>query len=415
METSPTTTLRGQHVRPDPAGGSPSAPSARSAWSLSGSAIGSVPQPAGDKWWFTVPVGTGLGAHLGLLRLGRRPPGRLGRESASTPTGAACRSAPSWLILGLWGLPFFLGAPLFSRDLYSYVAQGHLADHGLNPYVVAPAALGPRQPPLLDRLGVAAHGLPVRPTLRGRQPRRSIRIRIIAGARRSWCSGPSSWSVSVLLMVSLPVLARRLGNDPGLALWLAVLSPLALFSFVSSGHNDALMLGLMLAGITIGIGGRLRWGIALCAPGRHHQTSGRGRHRVPGGRRVHPCRPVGPVADHRRGDGHPGAGGGRGDRGRRPRVDVARADGAPRPDRAAGADHPARLLGTFIYGILHAIGLPVTQSATGVGGPGRRRRRRGQRHPVDALPHPQRRCGPTVRPGPDPVRGAAARRCGPGT
>ena len=49
----------------------------------------------------------------------------------------------AWVILVLWGLPFFLGAPLFSRDLYSYVAQGQLARHGLNPYVVAPSALGP--------------------------------------------------------------------------------------------------------------------------------------------------------------------------------------------------------------------------------------------------------------------------------
>jgi hypothetical protein len=68
-----------------------------------------------------------------------------------------------------------------------------------------------------------------------------------------------------LMMVSLPVLARRRGLDPGLALWLGVLSPLALVSFVSSGHNDALMVGLMLAGLALGTGGRLRWGIAVCA------------------------------------------------------------------------------------------------------------------------------------------------------
>ncbi len=31
---------------------------------LSGSGIGSIPQPVADHWWFTVPVGTGLGAHV---------------------------------------------------------------------------------------------------------------------------------------------------------------------------------------------------------------------------------------------------------------------------------------------------------------------------------------------------------------
>ena len=44
-----------------------------------------------------------------------------------------------------------------------------------------------------------------------------------------------------------------------------MLSPLALFSFVSSGHNDALMVGLMLSGLALATGGRLRWGIAVCA------------------------------------------------------------------------------------------------------------------------------------------------------
>ena len=50
-------------------------------------------------------------------------------------------------------------------------------------------------------------------------------------------------------MVFLPRLARHLGTDPGVALWLGALSPLALFSFVASGHNDALMVGLLVAGV----------------------------------------------------------------------------------------------------------------------------------------------------------------------
>ena len=33
---------------------------------VTGSAIGSVPHPAGDNWWFTVPTGTGIVAHLGF-------------------------------------------------------------------------------------------------------------------------------------------------------------------------------------------------------------------------------------------------------------------------------------------------------------------------------------------------------------
>jgi hypothetical protein len=67
------------------------------------------------------------------------------------------------------------------------------------------------------------------------------------------------------IMVSLPRLSRRLGTDPGLALWLGALSPLALFSFIASGHNDALMVGLLVAGVTLAVEGRFSVGIALCA------------------------------------------------------------------------------------------------------------------------------------------------------
>jgi len=230
---------------------------------LTGSAIGSVPHPRGDDWWFTVPTGTGIGAHLGfycsvaVLLAGWAGVGvHAYRGRLSVPV--------SWLVLALWGLPFLVGTPLFSRDLYSYVAQGQLALHGLNPYVVAPAALGPGSVlssvaqvwrntaspygPIfvsLSHLAVAVGGGSLVAQIL------VFRLMELVGV--------------VLLMVSLPVLARRLGHDPGLALWLGALSPLALFSFVSSGHNDALMVGLMVAGITIGTGGRLRWGIAVCA------------------------------------------------------------------------------------------------------------------------------------------------------
>jgi hypothetical protein len=69
------------------------------------------------------------------------------------------------------------------------------------------------------------------------------------------------------IMVFVPRLARRLGTDPGIALWLAALSPLALFSYIASGHNDALMVGLLVAGVTLAMEDRLALGVALCALG----------------------------------------------------------------------------------------------------------------------------------------------------
>ncbi len=69
----------------------------------------------------------------------------------------------------------------------------------------------------------------------------------------------------VLLAWSVPRLARSLGADPARATWLAVISPLSLLYLVAGGHNDALMLGLMLAGVTLAVERRPLAGIALCA------------------------------------------------------------------------------------------------------------------------------------------------------
>lgn len=230
---------------------------------VTGSVIGSTPHPTTDRWWYTVPTGGGIGAHLGFYAsVAVLLAGWAGVGLHAYRGRFGIRAA--WLTLVLWGTPLFVGTPLFSRDLYSYVAQGQLARMGANPYVVPPAALGSGEV-LSSVATVWQHtASPYGPLF------------VALGHLCSSVAGGSLVAqvlvfralelVGVaLMMVALPVLARRTGNDPGLALWLAVLSPLALFSFVSSGHNDALMVGLMLAGLALGTGGRLRWGIALSA------------------------------------------------------------------------------------------------------------------------------------------------------
>ena len=230
---------------------------------VAGSVIGSVPHPTTDHWWFTVPTGGGIGAHLAFyLAVAVLLAGWAGVGAHAYRGLLSLRAA--WVALVLWGTPLFLGTPLFSRDLYSYVAQGQLARLGADPYTVPPAALGPGEVlssvatvwqhtaspygPLFVALGHLCTSLGGRSLVAQVLVLRALELIGVA-----------------CMMVALPVLARRTGADPGLALWLGVLSPLALFSFVSSGHNDALMVGLMLAGLALGTAGRLRWGIALCA------------------------------------------------------------------------------------------------------------------------------------------------------
>ena len=228
-----------------------------------GTSIGAIPRPGPDRFWFHVPALGSTPAHLGFYAsvallvgawVGVGLEARRGRLSVGR----------CWVILALWGLPLFLGPPVFSRDIYSYIAQGLLAHHGLNPYHVAPSALG--RGPLLDSIASVWRDTA--------SPYGPLFV-MVSRAAVSVSGGSLVAQIFVFraaellgvaaIMVSVPRLARRLGTDPGVALWLGALSPLALFSFIASGHNDALMVGLLVAGVTLATEGRLAVGVALCA------------------------------------------------------------------------------------------------------------------------------------------------------
>jgi hypothetical protein len=230
---------------------------------LAGTRIGSVPDPGHSLWWFALPSGGApatsvafygatflfVGAWVGLGRQAWRG-------------GLAVGQA--WVVLALWGLPFFLGPPLFSRDMYSYIGQGLLAHHGLDPYTAAPSALGPS--PLLASIASVW-----RSTTSPYGPLFVLSSRGVVSVAGSSLTGQLLAFRAlellgvILVMVFLPRLARHLGTDPGLALWLGALSPLALFSFISSGHNDALLVGLLVAGVTLAVEGRLVGAFVLLA------------------------------------------------------------------------------------------------------------------------------------------------------
>jgi alpha-1,6-mannosyltransferase len=145
-----------------------------------------------------------------------------------------------------WGAPLFLAVPVFSRDVYAYTGQGRLMAEGLNPYTTPISALSnwfslgadptwadTRTPygPLFLWL---ANGVV---WLTGAQPDLSVLLfRLIA------CAGVA------LCVIYVPKLAEVHGVNGARALWVAVANPLFLISFVASAHNDALMVGLAIAG-----------------------------------------------------------------------------------------------------------------------------------------------------------------------
>ncbi|OIK26114.1 polyprenol phosphomannose-dependent alpha 1,6 mannosyltransferase MptB [Streptomyces malaysiense] len=151
------------------------------------------------------------------------------------------------LVLAVWAAPLLLAPPLFSRDVYSYLAQGAMAEAHMDVYTQGPAALGG---PLADQVApMWQHtGAPYGPAFlglasvlsgltRGELPAGLIGMRLLA-------------LLGVALMAfALPRLARHSGADPAAALWLGALNPLVLLHLVAGAHNDALMLGLLGLGL----------------------------------------------------------------------------------------------------------------------------------------------------------------------
>lgn len=174
--------------------------------------------------------------------------GRLVR-SADPPTPRALM-----LVLVIWAAPLLLAPPLFSRDVYSYLAQGAMVDAHMDVYTHGPAQLGG---PLADEVAplwrhtAAPYGpvfLAVASALagltRGELPAGLLGMRLVA-----------LFGVA-LMAAALPRLARHSGADPAAALWLGALNPLVLLHLVAGAHNDAIMLGLLGVGLVAALG---RW------------------------------------------------------------------------------------------------------------------------------------------------------------
>lgn len=54
----------------------------------------------------------------------------------------ACAERRVWSLAAIWSVPFAVGPPVLSGDIYTYVGQGLLARSGADPYSVGPAHLG---------------------------------------------------------------------------------------------------------------------------------------------------------------------------------------------------------------------------------------------------------------------------------
>jgi alpha-1,6-mannosyltransferase len=151
----------------------------------------------------------------------------------------------------LWATPLLFTVPLFSRDLYSYAAQAQITHAGLDPYTHGPASLPGPFLDEIDRMWVdtpAPYG-PLWLTL-GRLAAMITRDHVVLTV---FCMRLLALAGVLLMARYLPRLAIAHGVEPRGALWLGLLNPLVLAHFIAGGHNDALMLGLVIAGVTIAV------------------------------------------------------------------------------------------------------------------------------------------------------------------
>lgn len=157
--------------------------------------------------------------------------------------------------LAMWAVPLLVTPPIFSRDVYSYLAVGSMMVQGDNPYRSGPYdALGDDNP--------FAHQVDARwqHTTTPYGPAFLLVAKAVAAiAGHHVTTGVLLQRFVELIGVAaivwaLPRLARRCGIDPVGALWLGALNPLVLFHLVAGGHNEALMIGAMLVGLVVAVG-----------------------------------------------------------------------------------------------------------------------------------------------------------------
>ena len=166
-------------------------------------------------------------------------------------------------LLWCWVVPLLFAGPLASRDVYSYLMQGAMVRDGFNPYEQG-AAANPG-PYLLE----VSHDW--RNTTTPYGPLHLWTGDIISSVvGDNVTAGVIAYKVVSVLGFALiawavPHIARALGGNPALALWLGVANPVMLIHLIGGMHNESVMVGLVSVGLVFALRKRFLTAIALVA------------------------------------------------------------------------------------------------------------------------------------------------------
>ncbi|MEU3687342.1 polyprenol phosphomannose-dependent alpha 1,6 mannosyltransferase MptB [Streptomyces narbonensis] len=238
---------------------------------VGGWAAGTLPERGGWGLWeprdSALTVAGALLAYLGLTLLvaawwrygvllarGRRD----GAPGDGVLRGGALRT------LAWWTAPLLLAPPLYSADVYSYIAQGGMVLEGHDVYGGGPAVLGPGE---LGADAAASVGGNWTDTPAPYGPVFLLLAEAVVGPT----GGAIVPAVLGMRLIALGALALIVWSVRGLAggadrdgaVWLAALNPLLLIHVVGGMHNDGLMTGLMLGGVLLAVRGRWVLGCVL--------------------------------------------------------------------------------------------------------------------------------------------------------
>ncbi|WP_175408513.1 polyprenol phosphomannose-dependent alpha 1,6 mannosyltransferase MptB [Streptomyces sp. TRM64462] len=227
---------------------------------LGGWAAGTLPDR--DPWGLWLPRGPRafeagvLLAYAGLTLLVIAW-WRYGRLITERP--AAVRVRDTLTTLGWWAAPLLLAPPLYSADVYSYIAQGAMVLEGHDVYGAGPSVLHPGGIGGDAAASVGGHWTdtpaPYGPffLLVAEGVTRATGGQIVPAVLGMRLIAVAALGLAVWALLRLAPRGARTG-----ALWLGALNPLMLVHVVGGVHNDGLMVALLLAGAALALRGR-RW------------------------------------------------------------------------------------------------------------------------------------------------------------
>src|SRR5690625_2071389 len=161
-----------------------------------------------------------------------------------------------WVTFFSWTVPIIATAPLFTQDIYSYIANGSIVVQGMDPYAAGPVQLLGADDDLARSVPFiwANSPSPYGPVALGIAALFSIITNdsIVAAVilhRLASILGviAAGWAIAKL--------AQRCRVQPASALWLGILNPLTILHLIGGIHNESIMLGFALVGMEVALRG----------------------------------------------------------------------------------------------------------------------------------------------------------------